>query len=408
MAARGINRRLSLLLVTLLAATLIQASVYVYYPFSSRISAVAPPIIYVDPESANTQVSLGPNATSAAVVAKAQAGTLEISYNSGFDNNPNGWYFAPGTYLSSAVWLASASDGYTTEYGVIEVYGYLPRFTSDTAFILQYVTIPNASLSSLTATVTLFATYSGSGFGLLRFQVGLYDPDTSTTVWTSTTTTAPSTWSTYSYAIPASSVTPGKTYMFYISVNAFVLGFFGGGYAYFYIDMLQLNATLLNPYYTNVYLLANVTDGRTYESRLVLKSIDYTGAPNITIKLVNESNFESTPIVVSQGSVVSSSTSWIETPPTVAGYTSLRFHLDASIDAGTYANMTLLYQYRLGNGVIVTYPLQLNVTDPPPGNISMPVPPPGRHMPCPARLLAERLRRHKIVPIRMARGGGHG
>ncbi len=408
MAARRINRRLSLLLVTLLAATLIQASVYVYYPFSSRIYAVAPPIIYVDPESANTQVSLGPNATSAAVVAKAQASTLEISYNSGFDNDPNGWYFAPGSYLSSATWLASASDGYTTEYGVIEVYGYVPRLTSDTAFVLQYVTIPDAPLSSLTATVKLFATYSGSGFGLLRFQVGLYDPEASTTVWSSFTTTAPSTWNTYSYTISASSVTPGKTYIFYIAVNAYVISFFSGGYAYFYIDLLRLDASLLNPYYTNVYLLANVTDGQTYESRLVLVSLDYTGAPNITVKLVNINNIESTPIVVSQGTVVSSSTNWIETPPATSGYTSLRLHLDASIEAGTYANMTLLYQYRLGNGVIVTYPLQLNVTDPPTSNISMPMPPPRRYMPCPARLLAEKLRHQKLVVIKVAKRDSHG
>ncbi len=408
MAARRARRHVALLLATLLAAALAQAAVFVYYPLEQGVSPVPPPIIFLDPNSTNTDVSLGPNSTSAVVVAKAQAGTWEITYNSGFDTGPNGWYFSPGAYLTSGRWEPAVSDGVTTEYGVVNVSGYIPRFVTDRAYVLQYVTVPNASISSLSATINIFSVFAGTGISIRAFQVGLYDPDTATTVWSSPTYLAPTSWTTYTFAISASSVTPGKTYIFYVYLYARVTGFFSsGGYAYFYIDLLQLNATLLNPYYTNVYLLANVTDGRTYESRLVLVSLDYTGAPNITLRLANMSNAESTPIVVSQGSVTTSATSWLETGPAVSGYTSLRFHLDASIDPATYANMTLLYQYRLGDGVIVSYPVQLNVTDPP-VNVTAPAPLPEGQVPRPDRLLAERLMRHRIEPIRVDRGARHG
>lgn len=392
------------LLVAVVAASA-AASFYVYYPLSARISPVAPPIIYVDPGTSNTYVTLGPNATSAFVKAKAQAGTWEVEYNGGFDDNPDGWYFSPGTYLTNAAWYASVSDGSTTRYGVVGIYGYMTG-TSDTAYLLQYVTVPNAS-ASYSVEITLFA-YSTNGLYIMYYTVGLYDPSSSTTVWQSSGI-ASSTWRTSTYSVSAS-LTPGKTYILFFAATPYHISWFGSGTVYYFVDEFRLYATLSNPYYTNTFIDANVTDGQTYEARLVLLSYTYSGTPNASIKLVNMSSYESDPIVISSGSASRTATSWIQAGPAPTGYTSLRFHLDASLNTGGYLNMTLAFQYRLGDGVTVTYPLQLNVTDPPPENVTLPAPP-GHRCPCPCcgkrligRILAARLRMGLVEPIRL-RGG---
>ena len=365
----------SAVLLSILSAALL-AGVFVYYPYSTSMKPVPPPIVYVDPGSPYTTVQLGPNAASAEVVAKAQAGTWEITYNGGFDDNPDGWYFSPGTYLSNAAWYSSVSDGSTTKYGVIGIYGYMTG-TSDQAAILQYVTVPNTS-ATFTAQVTVFG-YATSGIYILYYYVGLYDPDTSSSVWSSSGIATRS-WQTQTFTVSAS-LTPGKTYIFYFLAYPYHISWFGSGTVYYFIDELRLYATVSNPYYTNVFVDANVTDGQTYQSMLVLRRLVYSGTPNVTVKLVNVSNVESTAITISSGTVVSDRTSWIVTPPASSGYTSLRFHVDASINSGGYVNMTFTYIYKIG-GVVVEYPLQLNITDPPPGNITLPpIHPRPRHPP---------------------------
>ena len=360
------------LVLSMVVPAVLLAGVFVYYPLSASIVPVPPPIIYVDPGSPYTTVQLGPNETSAEVVAKAQAGTWEITYNGGFDDNPDGWYFIPGTYLTNAAWYASVSDGTTTEYGVVGIYGYLTA-TTDNATILQYVTIPSAAATSFTVEVTVMG-YATNGIYLLFYYVGLYDPATSSTVWSSNFNIARSSWQTQTFTVSAS-LTPGKTYILYFLAYPYHLGWWSGT-VYYFIDEFRLYATLSTPYYTNVVIDSNVTDGQTYESQLVLKSLVYSGTPNVTLKLVNVNNVESTPINISSGTVVSDRTSWISTPPASSGYTSLRFHVDASVNTGGYVNMTLEYRYTIG-GVVVKYPLQLNITDPPPpGNITFPPPPP--------------------------------
>ena len=357
----------SAVLLTLLSAALL-AGVFVYYPYSTTMRPVPPPIVYVDPGSPNTVVRLGPNAASASVEVKAQAGTWEITYNGGFDDNPDGWYFIPGTYLTNAAWYTSVSYGSTTKYGVIGIYGDMTGI-NDSAVIFQYITVPNVS-----ATFTVQVTVLGIrpfGIYFLFYHVGIYDPETSSNVW-NTSGIATSNWQTRTFTVSAS-LTPGKTYIFYFLANP--VRFWGSGNVYYFIDELRLYATISTPYYTNVFIDANVTDGQTYESKLVLKRVVYSGTPNVTVKLVNFDNDESTAIVISSGTVVSDRTNWISTPPAPSGYTSLRFHVDASINSGGYVNMTFTYKYRIG-GVVVKYPLQLNITDPPSGNITLPSPPP--------------------------------
>ncbi|RLE99043.1 MAG: hypothetical protein DRJ57_02930 [Thermoprotei archaeon] len=297
---------------------------------------------------------LGPNATSAQVTIKATIEASELTYNSGFESGPDGWYFSPGSYLTNAAWLAS----YLGRTGVVDIYGTIPGFSSDYAGMVQLVTVPNTTLSSLTLTVTYYIEYARS---VVNLVVGLYDPSTSSWAWTSSSRAVSGSWTTEQFTIPVNSVVPGASYYVYAGVFIFNLNIFRSQLYHFYLDEVRLVAVPQYPSFTGTALLGNVT-GR-FEASLKLYSLTASPGSNVTLWLVNHTLYSSTPIRVVSGAATSSETSWIGVDVAPPGYAPLKLQVDASLPNGGSAHLELRLRYRRP-GVTVTYPVTLDVVDP--------------------------------------------
>ncbi len=336
------------------------AEVYNFMPGTTKLVPVSPPFILQDPNMTDVYVALGANKTSANVSVKATSGLKEITYNGGFDNNPDGWFFVPGRYLVYAYWLPSLFGA----SGVVEIYGDIPPGSYDNASTYECVTLPNASLNELVLNVTYYVRYVPWGFHYL--YAGLYDPVASTFVWFSSISPATNTWDTATFFIPASFVTPGETY--YVFVGFWGLNLFWNYRTFYYfLDEVRLYANLSSPFFQGIVLVGNLTYNQSFDAALRLENYVFSGNVNLTLKLVNHTNYESTPIVIRDNALVNDKTSPVRISLAPAGYTSLRINLDVSMDPGSSVNITLTLSYNV-DGVTVYYPIQINVTDPPVAN----------------------------------------
>ncbi len=330
------------------------AAVHTYYPALLEVRGSEPPLWLADPGTAGVDVVLGPNATSAQVTIKATIEASELTYNGGFESGPDGWYFSPGSYLANAAWLAS----YLGRTGVVDIYGTIPGFSSDYAGIIQLVTVPNTTLSSLTLTVTYYIEYARS---VVNLVVGLYDPSTSSWAWISSSRAVSGSWTTEQFTIPVNSVVPGASYYVYAGVFIFNLNFFRSQLYHFYLDEVRLVAVPQYPSFTGTALLGNVT-GR-FEASLKLYSLTASPGSNVTLWLVNHTLYSSTPIRVVSGAAASGETSWIGVSEAPPGYAPLKLQVDASLPSGGSAHLELGLRYRRP-GVTVTYMVTLDVVDP--------------------------------------------
>lgn len=339
-------------------ATSLSAAVYAFMPVEVGVAPVPPPLVLLDPNTTDVIVSLGANRTSSNVTVKAFSGLREITYNGDFDTGPDGWFFLPGTYLTNVAWLPS----FLGASGVIEISGTLPSFTYDSAYILSSVSIPNTSISGLFLNVTYYVRRVWGVFH--RLVVVLYDLDTSSVVWSSTTLPVTGGWDVASFTIPASSVVPGKMYYILAGFYAFnPIPFFPVNLSY-YFDSVHLYVNLTNPSFGGVVLAGNLTHTQEFNAWLRLDDLTVTGNVNASIVLINLTGYASSPIEVSNNVVLSNETSPIEVAPSPPGYVSFRVILQISMEAGSSVNMTLSLIYSLG-GVTATYPVRINVTDPP-------------------------------------------
>ncbi|RLE98969.1 MAG: hypothetical protein DRJ57_03035, partial [Thermoprotei archaeon] len=232
----------------------------------------------MEPGTADVDVTLGPNSTSAQVSIKASVEPGELTYNGGFESGPDGWYFAPGNYLTSAVWLAS----YLGRVGVVDIYGTIPGLSYDSAGLVQLITIPNATLASLTLNVTYYIEYARS---IVYVIVGLYDPSTSSWAWTGSSRAVSGSWTTEQFSIPVDSVSPGASYYVYAGVYIFNLNFLGSQLYHFYLDEVRLVAVPQYPSFTGTALLGNTTS--SFEASLKLVSLTASPGSNVPLWLVN-------------------------------------------------------------------------------------------------------------------------
>ena len=298
---------------------------------------------------------LGPNATSAQVTIKATIEASELTYNGGFESGPDGWYFSPGSYLTNAAWLAS----YLGRTGVVDIYGTIPALSYDLAGLMQLVTIPNTTLSSLTLNVTYYIAFGR--LSLVYLVVWLYDPSTGSLAWSSFIAATPRSWTTEQFSIPVNRVTPGASYHVYAGVYIINFNPFRPRLYHFYLDEIRLIAVPQYPSFTGTALLGNTT-GR-FEASLKLASIIASPSSNVSVWLINHTLYSSSPIRVVNGSPVSTETSWIKVNATLPGYTPLKLQVDATLPSGGSVTLMMELRYRRG-GVLVKYPVTLEVVDP--------------------------------------------
>ena len=240
----------------------------------------------------------------------------------------------------------------------MDIYGTIPGFSNDSAGILQLATVPNATLSSLTLTVTYHMLYGP--FSVVYVIAGLYDLSAGSWAWVTYVRATRGGWRTENFAVPVANVTPGRSYYVYAGVIIQNRFRFSRRY-HFYLDEVRLVAVPQYPSFTGTALLGNVT-GR-FEASLKLYSLTASPGSNVTLWLVNHTLYSSTPIRVVSGAAASGETSWIGVDVAPPGYAPLKLQVDASLPSGGSAHLELRLRYRRP-GVTVTYMVTLDVVDP--------------------------------------------
>ena len=345
-----------LVLIIVLALGVVNTSSFVFYPIHISPLFISPPVYFQDPNESGVSVSLGANRTSAIITVNATTSTQELTINGGFETGPDYWYFVSGTYLTSAYWY----DSFLGRTGVIEITGSIPAGQSDNAGIVQEVTFPSTELSSIEL-------YIGYFFGVYfrttcYVLAGLYDPEVGDWAWFGYTACSVGSWSEAYFSIPLTAVEQGKSYYVYAGVYIYNGFFLAQTYSY-YMDYVHLYVQTANPSFSGVTL--NIQDvAGSYTGKLVLTSYSFTGSVNASIWLKNFYGIDSSRIEIVNSNVVSSSTSEISFDVPPSGYVSLKIMLETVMEPSSSANLSLKFIYRRGDGVKVTYPLQLSIIDP--------------------------------------------
>ena len=331
------------------------ASVYVYTPILASLNPIAPPVWFSDPGEDQVTVFLGANRTSASVTIKALTTNLELTFNSDFYMGPDGWYFVPGTYLTNAYWLPS----YQGASGVIEIYGTIPGFGADAAALLQNVTIPSTSLTSLTEKITYY--YPSRLFSGCLILGGLYDWETGSWAFRDTISCNENVWSEAIFNIDPSAVEPGKTYGLIAGImlyNNFILP----QTYYVYYDRVELIAQTVKPVYSGNWLLC-ISDGGDYRGKLIVEGGSFSGEINATIWLVSFEGSETSRIVIRNSEVIVSQTSEVLFTQPPSGYSSLYLKINTLVEPGSSGFLSLKFKFKTG-GVVAEYPLTLFIHDP--------------------------------------------
>ncbi|OYT50864.1 MAG: hypothetical protein B6U76_12005 [Desulfurococcales archaeon ex4484_217_2] len=342
------------LLITLSIIVPIYGSVYAYMSLTVFLNPISPPVWFVDPRENQVTVTLGPNRTSALVSIKTLISDVELTYNSNFYLGPDGWYFIPGAYLTNAYWLPS----YQGALGVIEIYGTISGHDGDVAALLQNITIPSTSLSSLTEEIVYY--YPSRPLSVCYVLGGLYDWETGIMVFSDGARCVENSWSEAIFKIDPSVVEPGKTYGLVAGILIYNL-FLPQTY-YVYYDRIELVAKTENPVYGGNWLLSS-SDSGNYRGKLVVTESTFSGEVNATIRLASVEGHTSTPIVIRESTVVAGETSEIPFSEPPSGYNSLYFKVDASLEPGSSCTLGLKFVFRT-EGAIAEYPITLSIHDP--------------------------------------------
>ena len=342
------------LLITLSIIVPIYGSVYAYMPLTVFLNPISPPVWFVDPQEGQVTVTLGPNRTSALVSIKTLISDVELTYNGDFYLGPDGWYFIPGAYLTNAYWLPS----YQGALGVIEIYGTIPGYTGDVAALLQNITIPSTSISSLTEEIVYY--YPSRPLSVCYVLGGLYDWESGTLVFSDGVQCVENSWSEAIFNIDPSVVEPGKTYG--LIAGILIYNFFLPQTYYVYYDRVELVAQTENPVYSGNWLLSS-SDSGNYRGKLVVTESTFSGEVNATIWLVSVEGHTSTPIVIRESTIVAGETSEIPFSEPPSGYNSLYFKIDTSLEPGSSCTLELKFVFRT-EGAIAEYPITLSIHDP--------------------------------------------
>ncbi|MEB3861897.1 MAG: hypothetical protein GSR84_06725 [Desulfurococcales archaeon] len=342
---------------------------------------VSPGLVLGDPGLPQVYVTLSPSNTTGEVVVVA-SNRQQVIYNPDFYSSPDGWLCSPGSSLS-CYWLPGDTGA---SGGVAAIGGNLPSLSSDSAFILQEVRMPDSGLNQVVmeARVRL----SQGVPGLASYIVGVYDPVNSSLYYASGVLQS-------TYTVVSVNLTgylePGRNYYAVVGLYAVSLASYT---VEMLIDWANLYVDTNESTYTGPLLLVNASE-RVYTS-LTLAALDSPGGLDAEITLTNLSA-TSTPITIENSTVTSSSTSEImlDVPP--PGYTSGRINLTTSKVDG---NHTLGLQLRYctlpgGLGACVYYNITLVID--PPG-------PPYRWVgnPTPASISGARIPVSSLIPLEVA------
>jgi len=166
-----------------------------------------------------------------AAVTAAVTQSVQLLKNPGFDTDTSYWTFYKGTYIKYFTWLSS----YNGASGVAVMYGYVPAYKSDWAFLGQSVIFP----TGITSGTIEIKYYARAGGGTIRVLVGIYDTVNGAWVWYTYRTATLNTWQTWAVSIPSDylSLVAGGQYLFVIGFYAYTTS---SRYMYLYIDYCTL------------------------------------------------------------------------------------------------------------------------------------------------------------------------
>jgi hypothetical protein len=346
----------SLMILGLLILSLGYSAVFSYSPLECSINAVSPPVRFVQPSSSSVSPTISANGTSASVKV-TETNTAQIVSNPDFYDNPDNWFFySPNNYLS-AYWLSSDTGA---SGGVVQIYGDEPAGVDDYGLILQTVTLPSATITS----ITIYSTLRIANAPLLssyEYIIGLYDPDTNT--WVDYVTGTPSSsYQTYSLSINPSSVTPGKSYYVAVGVIISTSSWFSGTLD-FRIDSVYMYVQTQEYTFSGSSIDVNSTINAYGKLVIVSYSGNMTSL-NTNISIRNFNGQSSTPIRIENGVITVSETNWTSIPTVPSGYHSASIYV--SSESTNTVNVTF-YMYLVvstsgpGSGALAYYPLTLTV-----------------------------------------------
>ncbi len=394
---------LSLLAALGLAAVVVRGTPWVYEPTSATLSFVEPGLVLGAVNSTQSSASIGPAGASANVTVVA-SNTSQLVSNPDFYSSPDYWYCSPGQSLS-CYWIPSDTGA---SGGVAVIYGTLSAGESDSAFIYQPVTMPNASIASITMAVRARIASQPILVNWIVYVMGLYDPDTQQYVAYQTFTPT-ITYQTFTLSINPSSVTPGKQYLVVVGVAVDMSSIVLINTEDFRIDSVTLTVSTETATFSGNVLGLNATEGVFY-ARLVLVGLNASGSLNASITIANLTGYSSTPITISGGEALSGATSFVElnSASNVPGYYTGWVRVEAS--KGQAGNSTLYLYLEActapgGAGACSYYPLEI-VIDPQEGvaTLSAGASPPG--LPGPSRLVGLNLSLPRIPAPTGSPGGG--
>ncbi|MEB3846200.1 MAG: hypothetical protein GSR83_04030 [Desulfurococcales archaeon] len=327
------------------------STVFIYYPLKDTVNPVPPPVTLEDPGVAGVNFGSGDNSTSADVIIVAK-NRQQLIQNPDFYSSPDSWYCYPSKNLN-CYWLSYDTDA---SGGVGQIYGRTRFLSSEQAYLLQRVTIPNVPVTSAQLTVRMRAQQCPVG---CQYVVGLSDADNGTTTWY-TTGTPGSSYSRKSWNV-ASHINPGRKYWVFIGVNSGWLG----GTVDFRVDYVYLNLRFDRYVFLGNSVGINNTDTQGYVCRLILDRWLTRHDFNATVFLRNYYLQESSRIVIENGVPLVSSTNYTAIPHPAPGYMSAYVVVN-----GTKFNIDSNYLYMLleyctpSASVCVYYPIKIEF-DPP-------------------------------------------
>lgn len=352
-----------ILCVFLAVAVIASANVFVYFPVTVSPSPVPPPLILLDPNVTGVVAGIGPNQTSASVVTLA-SNIVDLVKNPDFYSSADQWYAQAGTYLS-VYWAVDSVGG--SSGGTVEFRGVLPWFTitEDSAYVLQPVRTPAATILSATMTVR-FRLARLPALALAYYVFGVWDP-AGTGGWAWVTVGSLSTSAGYTTrTFTVTNISSDRDY--YVVGGIVVYTSWVGGTVDYYIDYIQLSLETAEYAFSNSVLDLNVTAGGPYYAWLTVTGIDAQPDLDCNITLINLTSYRSSPITVSNGVLVTANTSEVLLPqPSSALYVSgsIEVSLVKGSAINSTINLTLTYcSLPGGEGVCVSYPITL-VLDPP-------------------------------------------
>lgn len=347
----------SVILTSLLFVMAIVAScsLHVYYPASTLLEPQRPELVLASPYSQEINVTIGPAAASALVVARASPYS-QLVYNPDFYDAPDGWYRNETSRLS-CYWIPSDAGASGGVYVIAA--NFTGTVTREAAYVYQEVEVPASRIINATLYVTLRGERRGPPF--FYYDVKIIDAENHTTVWEASGR-PPKGYTTLTWDVTGH-LDPGRRYI--IAVGMLVER---SKEPALYIDNVYLTVETETAAISQPILAANVTSSNVLYVRVKLESIEADPSLNATIRLVNASGAESTPIRVVNGTPLEAETSWLEAGPAPQGYYSLLVRVNATKEIASISTLNLTLEYCTapgGMGACVSYPVTL-VLDPPP------------------------------------------